>query len=646
METLKFSSRGANVSILQLALSRSGYYKGDIDGVFGEQTRQAVVSFQKANGLKPDGIVGAMTWAKALPYLKGYTVHRIKSGDTFWRIAMMHNTDLNRILTANPTLNPENLKVGTSVIVPFSFNVVPNNVPYTTQPLSYVCEGLVVRYPFLSLGTIGKTVIGNNIPFLKIGEGSTEVFYNASHHANEWITTPVLLQFLEQYAYEFSVGGQISGIYAKELYDKAQLFIVPMVDGDGVDLVNGVVTNQRYLYQAKRISANYPAIAYPNGWKANINGVDLNLQYPANWESAKEIKYSQGFTSPAPRDFVGTAPLDQPESRAVYNFTRQHNFAITLSYHSQGELIYWKYLDYEPENSLKIAKYFGSVSGYAVEETPYASGFAGYKDWFIQEYNRPGYTIEVGVGQSPLPLSQFDEGYGALVSLGSVLAIEKFVAEQDQDENGAVTNKIPATLISGDPENPLSLRPFASSFEGQSNLILSDFNHIQLILDNKAQFNSLTGMGTNISVTPKNSKIFAPSELTVSDGTFEIGSGVQLGEKNNGTECFLDTYDSVLKIDAIDENSGVINATLSAVGAKIQVNPAAQKFIGKVAGEGVSVSKTTDANGNIVYTAEKMPDIPKTGELNFVAFAATIMVLSSGAAFLIIQYIKKSRLAK
>ena len=43
---------------------------------------------------------------------------------------------------------------------------------------------------------------------------------------------------------------------------------------------------------------------------------------------------------------------------------------------------------------LEIAEYFGRISGYAVEETPYNSGFAGYKDWFIQYYDRPGYTIE------------------------------------------------------------------------------------------------------------------------------------------------------------------------------------------------------------------------------------------------------------
>ena len=79
----------------------------------------------------------------------------------------------------------------------------------------------------------------------------------------------------------------------------------------------------------------------------------------------------------------------------------------SLAYHAQGEVIYWRYLDYEPADSRRIAEYFGEVSGYRVEETPSASGYAGFKDWFIQEYNRPGYTIEVGMGVSPLPMSQF-----------------------------------------------------------------------------------------------------------------------------------------------------------------------------------------------------------------------------------------------
>ena len=114
---------------------------------------------------------------------------------------------------------------------------------------------------------------------------------------------------------------------------------------------------------------------------------------------------------PGPRDYVGEFPLSEPESRAMADFTRSNNFTLTLSYHTQGEVIYWRYLDYLPPGSLNIVRLLSRVSGYTYENTPYASGHAGYKDWFIQEYNRPGYTIEAGLGESPLPLRQFDRIY-------------------------------------------------------------------------------------------------------------------------------------------------------------------------------------------------------------------------------------------
>ena len=115
--------------------------------------------------------------------------------------------------------------------------------------------------------------------------------------------------------------------------------------------------------------------------------------------------------SPAPADYVGASPLSAPESRAMYDFTLALSPRLTLAYHTQGEVIYWRYLDFEPPGSRDIADTFAAVSGYSVEDTPFASGFAGYKDWFIQDFDRPGYTIEAGLGRNPLPLSQFDKIY-------------------------------------------------------------------------------------------------------------------------------------------------------------------------------------------------------------------------------------------
>ena len=282
---------------------------------------------------------------------------------------------------------------------------------FSSMQNEQIIKNLKMRYPFLSIGEIGRSVLGRKIYYLSIGTGKKQVFYSAAFHANEWITTPVLLKFAEDYAKAYEENGVLGEARARRLYEEYQLFLVPMVNPDGVDLVNGVLDRPVYVEQAERIAADYPDIPFPDGWKANIDGIDLNLQFPAGWEQARETKFAQGYTSPAPRDYVGRAPLTAPESVAVYEFTREHDFWLILAYHTQGETIYWKYLDYNPVNSYEIAQYFGRVSGYTVEETPTASGYAGYKDWFIQEYDRPGYTIEVGRGTNPLPIEQFSQIY-------------------------------------------------------------------------------------------------------------------------------------------------------------------------------------------------------------------------------------------
>ena len=397
---------GPQVELLQLALSRTG---ADIliDGIFGNNTNTALKQFQLRRGLRPSGIAGRETWNALMPHLTGYMKHTIKPGKSLYDLAAEYSTSITAIETANPNLDPISPQVGQVITIPLGFPVVPTNVRFTSTVLHLCLRGLQARYPFLHTASLGSSVMGRDISCITFGSGANHVLYNASHHANEWITTPLLMKFIEEYAHAYSIDSQLCGFNARALSELTTLYLVPMVNPDGVDLVTKELTSGEYYDQALAFSKNYPNVPFPSGWKANIDGIDLNLQYPAGWDNAQEIKSGQGITSPGPRDFVGSAPLVAPESLAMYNFTKSHNLALTLSYHTQGEVIYWKYLNYEPINSRKIAQKFGSVSGYTVEETPYASGFAGYKDWFIEEFDKPGYTVEAGCGESPLPLSQF-----------------------------------------------------------------------------------------------------------------------------------------------------------------------------------------------------------------------------------------------
>lgn len=409
MQTLRFGDRGLFVQYLQTALLRAGEEPGEVDGIFGRRTERALVRLQDRFGLRADGAAGRLSRAALWPYLVGSAVAVFGENETVETLAKRYGTTPEAIRTANPAAS---FKTGETVTVPLGFDVVFTDLPYSAFPTACVLEGLTLRYPFLVKYPIGRSVSGRRIEAIRIGAGPLRVGINASHHANEWITTPLVLTFLERYAKAFSEGGNVGGVSARTLYEASTLTLVPLVNPDGVDLVTGALSEGDSFYEsAKALSAFYPEIPFPSGWKANIQGVDLNLGYPAGWENARAIKFAQGFTRPGPRDYVGTRPLEAPEDRALYELSIRERYDRAIAYHTQGGEIYWEFQGHAPQGSRTLAERFASASGYRIANVPYDSGFAGYKDWMIDALNANAFTIEAGRGQNPLPINDLPSIY-------------------------------------------------------------------------------------------------------------------------------------------------------------------------------------------------------------------------------------------
>ncbi len=268
---------------------------------------------------------------------------------------------------------------------------------YTYADLCQDISNLQSEYPFIEVITIGRSVEGRNLWAIGMGNGPKQVHLSGGMHANEWITTPLLMKFCIDYSRALQTGEPIGGWSVQQISRSSTIWVTPSVNPDGAVLVQQGLPEDHPLRQEvlkiNRGSNNF------RGWKSNIRGVDLNHQFPANWA----VQAAASPKNPAPRDHAGPRALSEPEARAVADFTLEKDFALVTVLHSQGEVIYWGYKGYEPASAGTLAEELGALSGY--QPVRYAGTHAGYKDWFIQEFRRPGFTIEVGRGVNPLPLS-------------------------------------------------------------------------------------------------------------------------------------------------------------------------------------------------------------------------------------------------
>ncbi len=410
MRVLRVGSRGTDVMEIQSLLKKIGYNPGPIDGIYGQQTKNAVTQFQRDNGLDADGIIGPQTYKVLDILLRGYDTYYIQPGDTLWKISRDYFTTLNRVIAANPGINPFQLQIGQRIVVPYGIDIVDTDIDYTYEIMERDIQGLKARYPFIEVGVAGESVLGKKLYYIKLGNGPNQVFYNASHHALEWITTPVLMKFTENFLKSYTNGKEIRGYDLEQIWNNSSIYIMPMVNPDGVDLVlNGLSTDNPYYNEL--INWNNGSTDFSRVWQSNIRGVDLNHNYPARWEESRRRALELGITGPGPTRYGGPFPLSEPETETVTEFVKNHNFRLVLAYHTQGEVIFWQFEDLQPPVARTIGEMFERASGYRLAEITGIGAYAGMKDWFIQEYRRPGYTIEAGLGRNPLPISQFDKIY-------------------------------------------------------------------------------------------------------------------------------------------------------------------------------------------------------------------------------------------
>ena len=229
---------------------------------------------------------------------------------------------------------------------------------------------------------IGKSREGRDIFALFVGtKGGAVGVSTYAIHAREWITAYLAMQHVRR--------GMVRG----------GVWIVPLVNPDGALLVQEGVQTVRTTLRG--------GLLYLNGgsdfslWKANARAVDLNVNFDAGWGTGR-----QNLRAPAPANYIGIAPFSEPETQALRDFTLEVSPAFTVSYHTKGEVIYWRYRQgaLRARRDKKYAKILSGATGYPLAEAEGSAG--GYKDWCLEKLRIPAFTVEAGRESFPHPLGR------------------------------------------------------------------------------------------------------------------------------------------------------------------------------------------------------------------------------------------------
>lgn len=283
---------------------------------------------------------------------------------------------------------------------------------FTYERLENAVRFFGKNYPFLKVFSIGKSVLMRDIFCFSFGIGNVKVFLNGAHHANEWITAMMLCQLTDDFCRYFKHKKSKKHREILKLWQNYTFYICPMVNPDGVNLsILGMSCDIPEKIRKSLLVYNENSADFCGKWQANIRGVDLNHNYDAGFSEGKKHEKKLGIFSPGKTRFSGMYPESEPETKAVADFTRKIMPDIAIAYHTQGEEIYYSYLDKTPKASEKIAQKMSALSGYALSSPKGIASFSGYKDWAIDALSIPAFTIEAGFGENPLPLYMFCDIY-------------------------------------------------------------------------------------------------------------------------------------------------------------------------------------------------------------------------------------------
>lgn len=366
----------------------------------GTNTTHALVSSSGSSASTPADSIGMTSFGPTAPGVTGSSTG---------------STNMNNLFGTGTTTSGSSTVLNALSTVPLPAGYYCSNVgTYTYQEMQVDLNSLKATYPKMQMDVLGNTIDGRQLYHVVVGNPSAphKILVHGGIHAREYISSQVVMREIVALLEMQKNGWLYHGQSVATLLQNTCIHFVPMVNPDGITLVQGGI-DALNTQAAKTMVMSMAAqdqvtdlATYLRKWKNNINGVNLNRNFDAFWQEA-----TPKVDHPSNMFYKGTGPESEVESKALANLCRQLMPDYTISYHTQGRVIYWYFG--ETGNYKAKGQYLANVvhqnTGYTISDTWSQTDAAGFKDWAVQKLDIPSVTIELGRGTSPVDESQITQ---------------------------------------------------------------------------------------------------------------------------------------------------------------------------------------------------------------------------------------------
>ena len=245
-------------------------------------------------------------------------------------------------------------------------------------------ERLVREFPFIKSEIIGRSHYGRKIMSYSIGNTKEQILFCGAINATDSIITYILFNFLENLCNSIKSGDNLSEINVERFLKRRGLVIIPCINPDGVEIVgHGAVSSGRYEKFVQNMCEGDSS-----NWKANANGIEINSNFEIEYNKIKNKKEE------TQSNLLHTH--SEPETRAIINLCREKNIRHAISFNCKKQEISYNF-GYKTLPRAKImANIMAKSSGYALHNTAGDNKAIGFKEWFMEEFKKPAFTVGVG----------------------------------------------------------------------------------------------------------------------------------------------------------------------------------------------------------------------------------------------------------